>query len=61
MYGVPTMPAGGDEIVNVAVAGSIVIETGPVAERGVPSESVAVIVTVDVPDAVGVPDKEQLA
>jgi hypothetical protein len=61
LYGVSSVPAGGEEIVNVVVAALMVIVTAPVVELAGFDESVAFTVMFEVPVAVGVPVMEQLA
>jgi hypothetical protein len=61
IYGVPTVPAGGDVIVSVIVAALMVIVTGLVLELAGELESVAFTETVTLPAVLGMPLIEQLA
>jgi uncharacterized protein YaiE (UPF0345 family) len=59
VYGAPTVPSPGAVIVNVALAGSMTIDTVPVLLLAGLLASVAFTVTGEVPGVVGVPLNEQ--
>jgi hypothetical protein len=60
LYGVPTVPAGGELRTRTPTAGLMVIETGPVVMLAGLDESETCSVIVLVPATVGVPDTVQL-